>query len=155
MGYTVYTHLYWEYVQQSVKIEIIKSNKTSSKFAGYCNCQYNYAPNAFCLASAFINSSHSTLLFLTSTMYKNIVLKVPLFKLWVKLWSRENKTYKPKRKAKGMLLLLPDAVMIADDTNGPINADVFPTCVCRIRLLAESLNTQDNIPLRIVQKKET
>lgn len=54
-----------------------------------------------------------------------------------------------------MLLLLPDAVMIADDTNGPINADVFPTCVCRIRLLAESLNTQDNIPLRIVQKKET
>ena len=27
-----------------------------------------------------------------------------------------------------MLLFPPEAVMIADDTNGPINADVFPIC---------------------------
>lgn len=35
-------------------------------------------------------------------------------------------TYSANRKAKGMESLLPDAVMIADETNGPMKADVFP-----------------------------
>jgi hypothetical protein len=32
-----------------------------------------------------------------------------------------------------MLLLFPDAVMMADDTNGPMNADVFPTYMFKVR----------------------
>ena len=39
----------------------------------------------------------------------------------------EENTYSPKRKANGMLSLFPDAVMIALETKGPINAEVFPT----------------------------
>ena len=42
-------------------------------------------------------------------------------------------TYKPNRNANGMLLLFPDAVMIADDTSGPMNADVFPTYMHKVR----------------------
>lgn len=37
-------------------------------------------------------------------------------------------THNPKRNAKGMLSLLSEALIIADDTNGPIKADVLPTC---------------------------
>jgi hypothetical protein len=40
--------------------------------------------------------------------------------------GREGKTYNPKRKAKGMLSLFPEAVIIAEDTKGPMKADVFP-----------------------------
>ena len=32
-----------------------------------------------------------------------------------------------------MLLLFPDAVIIADDTNGPMNADVFPTYIFKVK----------------------
>ena len=36
-------------------------------------------------------------------------------------------THSPNKNANGMLLLFPDAVMIADDTKGPMNAEVLPT----------------------------
>jgi hypothetical protein len=37
-------------------------------------------------------------------------------------------TYRAKRKAKGMLLFPPEALMIAEETNGPMNAEVLPIC---------------------------
>lgn len=40
---------------------------------------------------------------------------------------RGRQAYRPKRNANGMLALLLDAVMIADETKGPMNAEVFPT----------------------------
>ena len=36
-------------------------------------------------------------------------------------------TYSAKRNANGILLLFPEAVIIAEVTKGPINEDVFPT----------------------------
>lgn len=49
---------------------------------------------------------------------------------WIGMRNEERDTYMPNKNAKGILLLLPDAVMIAELTKGPMNADVFPTCVC-------------------------
>lgn len=37
-------------------------------------------------------------------------------------------TYKANKNANGMLLLFPEAVMMASETKGPMNADVFPIC---------------------------
>ena len=36
-------------------------------------------------------------------------------------------THRPNKNANGMFVL-PDAEMMADDTNGPTNDDVLPTC---------------------------
>jgi len=35
--------------------------------------------------------------------------------------------HRPNKNANGMLSLLCDAVIIASETNGPMNAEVFPT----------------------------
>ena len=67
-------------------------------------------------------------------------------------------TYKPNRKANGMLLSFPDAVMIADDTNGPINADVFPTYInvqVVVNIKPVDHDIHKNIPLKIVQRRGT
>lgn len=93
---------------------------------------------AFLFASAATNSSHSILLFLRSTNHRNPVLSVPLgerngysvsiaFSQEDKKYSEKRKTYSPKRNAKGMLSLFPEAVMIAEETRGPMNAEVLPT----------------------------
>jgi hypothetical protein len=37
-------------------------------------------------------------------------------------------TYRAKRNAKGIESLLPDAVIMAEETKGPMKADVFPIC---------------------------
>lgn len=37
-------------------------------------------------------------------------------------------TYTANRNANGMLLLLPESAIIAEVTNGPMNAEVLPTC---------------------------
>lgn len=37
-------------------------------------------------------------------------------------------TYSPNKNAKGMLSLFPEAVIIAEETKGPIKAEVLPTC---------------------------
>ena len=63
-------------------------------------------PKASCLASAFTNSWHSSRLRGTSSRISRMVLAAP----------------RPNKKANGMLLLPPDAEIIADDTNG-LNVD--------------------------------
>jgi len=48
----------------------------------------------------------------------------------IRKWKTENQvrvTYSPNKKANGMLSLLSAAVIMADDTKGPMKADVLPT----------------------------
>lgn len=80
-----------------------------------------------------MNSSHSILLFSTSTNTKNTVLAIPLSKTWLMQGGQhENKTtHNANKKANG-IELFPEAVMIAEDTNGPMNADVFPICTIAV-----------------------
>ena len=42
-------------------------------------------------------------------------------------------TYNANKNANGMLSLFPEAVMIAEETRGPINADVLPTYSIPVR----------------------
>lgn len=43
------------------------------------------------------------------------------------------KTYSPKRKANGILLLPAESSIIAEDTKGPMNAEVFPIYIHAIQ----------------------
>jgi len=51
-----------------------------------------------------------------------------------------------------MLLLPPEAVMIALDTSGPMKADVFPTC-CPVS--AAQRKYRRNLPPKKAQRKGT
>jgi hypothetical protein len=79
-------------------------NSYSVPLETYTDITYNRSalPKASCLASALTNSRHSILLLGTSSRISRIVLRAP----------------KPNKKANGMLLLPPEADIMADETNG-------------------------------------
>jgi hypothetical protein len=64
-------------------------------------------------------------------------------------------TYSPNRNANGMLLFPPESVMIADDTNGPINADVLPICTGIRRSAITSQGKRRHSRQRRVQRTGT
>jgi len=63
-------------------------------------------------SSAFKNASHSRLLFGTLIVSKRMAETTP----------------SARRNANGVLLFPWEASMMADETNGPMNAEVLPTC---------------------------
>lgn len=96
---------------------------------------------------------------MTSTRYRNIVLNVPLMRseVSIKMKASIGVTYSPNRNAKGMLLFPSEAVIMADETKGPMNADVLPTY--HMTMDPEFRRTKrgkyNHLPLRITRKTGT
>lgn len=91
------------------KTEVFNHLIQNQPYTKYLSYSSSALPNASCLASALTKASHSIRLLGTSTKIRRTVLTAP----------------NPNKNAKGMLLLPPEAEIMADETNGLVKGVNF------------------------------